>query len=908
MKAFANLCVAAFVTLLAACGGGDQQPPPGSLEAPQATRVEIEQTGLLLTANGATAQLTAKVFDTAGTELADPVTWASSRPDIVAVGTDGKVTARAAAGSAQIVAKSGALTSQPLLVAVSAPAPGVTLLSDMQIVGLPEDADPSAEPGRGNSYQVTLESGVELPAVGARLLGSGAKPLAGEVVAVDVTTRRITLRLVPMRELLPNLTINEVIDLGQVEPLIPAQILAMYDVTRVGDRFDFTPKPGASGAAPGRARPTAASGTRALPPFDVCEDTLTALGQDNAPLPVALSALPAFSVSFPSTLEVVHSPANGLERLMLSSTPTFVASAGLKLTAAIDGKVECKVTLLEFPVPVTGALHWIAGGIVPVGVGFELGGKVTLATLELGMAYTKQNQLDMGWTCVNQNCEFGHDSVDLTSEFKPRIDLPSVGDFRVELSTGLFGFAELQMGIAPSLRKFAPGFLNRVLKAMSVQMAKASIMGKSTLSVAPRLTQVTDEIYKSNYKLAVEAKVGLGQKLGDIAKALGMLSVSGVEAIASVDLARSPTGTATADRKDFGAGDQLKFNASLSDVDQIVSGAYNVGRVLLVRQVPGGTEVVGSINATDGQRDFEFSFAPTAPGHTDEFFVFVTTKALDFNLPESIDLFPFEIGKVHGVDTAVAPKWVGAVVYELQHNASASGSGGSSWPSSGASTTTGLPMTQFTPSGNSSQSTTLRIESTIDTRTDAATGTLTGAYQRVLLRQASGMGTLSRVGTIPPCPGVKWDASAQATTVAVAENGQAGRIGVGTAGTFDIFGPQYRLRGTASTTQIAESWSKTAACPENDIWNAKVATLNAAFGGRTTSGGAGQLLPSLPDLPAVSGVSPTGGKLAGTHTFTYDLTLATSPSSWRNAFGSAGTMTITVNYDLQAVSDRPDPQ
>lgn len=644
-----------WIALLAACPSSGHAPGP--TQPSFAATVAIDQTGLLLPEVGRTAQLSASMRDATGATISGDIAWTSNRPEVVSVDPDGLVTARAD-GSAQVVATSGGLVSPPLLVVVTTPADGVLTVADDQVDGLPEESDPGATPSRRNTYRVTLAASTALPAIGARLVGTGSIPLAGEVTAVDSGSRRVTLRPVPLRELLPELHIDEELDLSKVEPIFPPELLATYQITKVGDRYDFTPKLESAGGMAARKRSFAARGTSVAPvfPFEECAASLG--GLEDGKLPLELSVPPSFSFSLPAAIEVRNTSAHGLERIVLKGKPQFAVSTGLKLTAAINGSISCKVTLAEIPIPVGGPVSWLIGGIVPVGVGAELAGAVTFSTMGLTLSSTTAADVELGLDCAKDACTFVREFSNFTNANQRTVDLPSVGDFRVDVSAGIFGFADLEFGTTRAAR-YAPGFIADMLRSLRVRIASAKISGKMNISAAPRFVQVEDPDYKSNYNAVIEVKAGLGTEaegspesssttLAEIAELVGVSAINALELSTTIDVARSPTGTATADRTTFLAGDEVHFSSTLDNVTQILGGAYNVSRVLLVRRVPGGTEVVAHVDAADGQRDFEFTYLPSGPGRTDEFYIFVTTRALNFALLEAAELFPFEIDRVRG--------------------------------------------------------------------------------------------------------------------------------------------------------------------------------------------------------------------------------------------------------------------
>lgn len=649
----------AVAALIGGCGGGGSDSPPTSDPRASAARVVIEQSGLLLTGIGASAQLQASARDTNDARLADAVTWSSNRPDVVQVDAAGHVVARAAVGSAQIVAHAGGVSSAPLLVVVAVPAAGVRVLADEEIAGEPVEVNPAAPPSRDNTYQITLATAVELPTVGARMLGTGSKPLAGEVVGVDAVSRSVTLRPVPPRQLLPGMRVNEVIDLSQADLSVPADIAARYEVRRNGASFDYVPRPGV--LQTGRARAMAPVGTRALPPFGACETTVTGLGAD-APLPIGLSAPPLFSVSLPSTIEYIDTPENGVERLVLKGETSAKAEFGLGVSAAFEGKFECKAELGTITIPIGGFLAWVAGGQIPYGIGFELGGKLTVANFGIGGKAEVSGPVELGFACVSPaGCGFVR-SLDLTPKNEWTTNAPSLGDLRVDLGLSAFGFAKANFG-------------SRIFRSLQVEGFTAKFGGKLTGSFAPQVTQIIDTSYQSDYKLSLEGSAGIGQDLDGILELLGVSSVSALELSVSRELGRSPTGTLTADRSSFTVGDRVNFKATLSQIDFIPGvGPYNVDKVLLIRDSGGTRSVAGSVTATAGQSEFNFAFDAPGPGLAAEFYAFVVTRLLPFDFaslelarasaprPATISVLPQSATVVSGFTQQFSATVVGAAL------------------------------------------------------------------------------------------------------------------------------------------------------------------------------------------------------------------------------------------------------
>ena len=610
---------------LVACGGGGGSSDSQTTAPPAAVaRVEIFPNAVVLTAAGATKQLTAKAFDAAGNEVPGTITWTSTSPTTIAVSAAGMLSASVASGSTQITASAGAVVSAPMLSIVTTLPAGAVALTDAQIVGDPVETTPDADPSFDNTYRVTL-TGIAAPSLGTLLINTESKAVAGRVLAVDTSggAIRATLGLLSLREMFPTLDLHEIIDLTNAPVTIPDDIAAVYDVKRTGDLFEFTPKPGLQQTlrASGRERIAAATGTAALPPFNECEESLTGVGA-NAPLPMALTQPAVFSLKLTPSLDVAASATNGLERLIVKASPVFKLEASLGVTAAFEGKVECKHEMVIYRIPVGGPLSLIIAGLVTGGIGLEASGKVTVATMGVSAKTETSADLTMGLDCPQgADCDFVR-SLTGTSTFTPTVILPSIGNLRVEPSLAGFGYVEFAIG-------------NQFLKSLRLSAVSAKAGGKWAGSFAPLISQITDTTYKSDYKVSLEASVGVGTKLGDVAKLLGLTKINVLELKVTKDIAKSPGGAVVADKGSFVTGDTVNFVVQL-DPTQVdffpVFGPYNVNRMLLVRNVGGTQTVVGTVAASAGQTDFNFSFAAPDSGQASEFFAFVVTALLPFDL------------------------------------------------------------------------------------------------------------------------------------------------------------------------------------------------------------------------------------------------------------------------------------
>lgn len=618
-------------TLLAACGGSDGNidgPAPAVPATPAApvARVEIISDSAWLPGNGQTRQLAAQAYDAAGNPVSATISWTSSRTSQVAVDASGRLTSQVAAGSAQITAQAGGVSSAPLLAYVASPAAGVVLVDDASIVGQPVETDPAATPNLANTYQVTL-SGIAPPAVGTLLLGRGDKSLAGKVTAVTTTGAQTvaTLQLVPLPELFADLKIEEILDLSRAEVLIPADVEAQFNVARNGNTWSFTPK---ATRTTQRARPQAVTGTHArdILPFRSCDVGLE--GYDElSNLPIGLEP-PTFGITLSPSLDVRYDRLSGLTRFVVSAEPKVTMGATLQASVPIKGALECSLQLFALRLPIGGPLAFFIGGMVPVGVGFELEATVTLATFKIGAQSEIGTKLSAGWNCPGPTCEFVRSIEDSTATLTPVFDAPNpVEDARLESKLNLFGYLEAELG-------------NPFLRSLRFKAFEERLGAKFKGNFAPPVAQVLDAAYAADYTLSATGEAKLGTGINDIVTLLGLGSLTSIDLDIERELARSPRALKVeADRATFATGDMINAKVTLDPATLNFLGVYNVDSVQLRRRVGSVTEVLATLNASTGQQVFDLSVTAPNDGNVSEWMAFVTTWALPFELA-SLELGP----------------------------------------------------------------------------------------------------------------------------------------------------------------------------------------------------------------------------------------------------------------------------
>ncbi|MEO5704299.1 MAG: Ig-like domain-containing protein [Candidatus Limnocylindrales bacterium] len=617
-------------------------PDQSTVSAPVnlGAHVEISPAAAFLSDIGQTRQLTAHAFDAAGSPSTGAATWSSSHPATVEVAADGMITAKAL-GSSTISAVVGGVISAPVLVVVAGPAAGVILVSDEQIVGQLEPTDPTAEPAFGNTYRVAL-TGLT-PKVGDLLGGTGEKPLAGRVVAVDGAT--VTLQQVPLAELVPDLAIDEVIDLANARIVVPEEVARLYNVSRNGDTYDFTPKANFNDLLPTSSRSGAqlamagplpdrtqlvnaaggAQGTSALPPFSKCE-ALTTPSSQTSPLSLAGTSPPSFSFDVHPTATILITAQNGFEKVLIGSTFKVTAKATLKVAAAFSGSFGCEIELWKFLFPAPGLLGLALGAIIPIKAGFTVSGKVTIASIELGAEASAATALELGVACpAGSGCELVNNMADVTTTWKPIVNGPTWSDLRLQPALEVFGAAEVLIG---------PPFVDQ----LQLNLLRAKAGAKLGADWAPKPVQIADGAYASNYALTLEAGIKVGPKLTDIAALLGTADILSKEYKVSTELAHSPTGKVSFDKPTYTTGDSGVATVVMDPANLTFLGGYNIERLLLVQHLPGEERVLDtSAGASQGQREFELRFTATGPIAASDLYAFVVTKV------PALDLFALEL-------------------------------------------------------------------------------------------------------------------------------------------------------------------------------------------------------------------------------------------------------------------------
>jgi hypothetical protein len=618
----------ALAGLLAACPVQPPTPPQ-----PKLARIEVNPAALLLTKAGDSQVLTAKVFDDQGKEMpATGLTWSSSNPAAVTVGADGKVTAVGNLGSSQISAQVGGVKGSVIAV-IAHPVAGAALVADAQIVGNPEPVDASTAFGVGFQYRVTLQ-GVTPPNPGSVMIGSGEKPVAGKVVAVNGNT--VTLEIVPIDEVFANLNVNESYDLSEAPFTTPQAIAQNFETQRLPDgRIKLTQKAGHVLTSQGALSPQAEFGAG---PFQCkTEGNLVQIQ-------LAKSEL-AFSPNL--KLDTVWNDTQ--KKIVVKGQPTVSIEVTPVVNAAINAKVTCKLTFREIQIPLPGPLGIFLGAVIPIGAGFELEGKVPVA--QVGVKFKSEVGADfqMGFECNAVSCGKVESLKSILSGNATPVLPTSFQGFKIESSFYAFLFADLEAGARlASLSRF---------RVSAIESAAGL---KLEAKLASEATQVNDTAYASMYKLAFEAVIGAGDEFESFLKMV-KVTVAKLELKLTQDIAFSPTATTTADKASFREAEEVRFKVKLDPTKtEFPIIGYNVESVRIYRkssQQDGSVVpvLVGEANANGKQTEFDLTWVATINGTVkDNFIVFVRTRLL----PDSrLELGDVQEGAATGFAGNLAVEW-----------------------------------------------------------------------------------------------------------------------------------------------------------------------------------------------------------------------------------------------------------
>lgn len=604
VRRLALLCAVLAVIMLPACGSDDADAAnaPGAGGPGTVARIEISPPGALLAAGAAERSFHAQAFDADGRPVAAAFTWSSNAPAVVSVASEASDSARAKAlqpvGSALVTAEAGGVKASVFAIAAEV-APGAVLVDDAQIVGLPTAVDAAAKLGVGFRYKVDVVSGVTAP-VGAILLSTGGKSVAGRVVAVDGSS--ITVEQVTLKQALPKLSIEQKLDLTQAASLPTELAPKSWSPRPFGTIRPLVEKEFKIGAIECKAE--GSIGAVELKKQDFKLEPLKDL---------------TYELSWNDTAKAI----------VVTGRPQVTFELEPVVKGQLQGKVTCKAILREFIIPLPGPLGIFLGAAIPVGVGVELGATAVITEAGVNLKGTAAADLAIGFRCDGngENC-MSANRITASGDVKPTWLPPTFGldDFHFEPEAQAFAFAELEGGA-------------RFTSTLRFDAIAAQAGFKLTGSLGSEETQAKLADYSSSYKLSFEASAG---PAGAVETFLNLLEValSFVQFEKSIPIADSPVGVdLSASPTAFKTGDMVKFHVGLDPkkLELPVLG-YIVDSVRVYRKdvrpdASVSLVLANELLAVPGQKDFDIPWVATLDGTVDKSFVaFVKTKVMDLRL------------------------------------------------------------------------------------------------------------------------------------------------------------------------------------------------------------------------------------------------------------------------------------
>lgn len=574
--------------------------------------LEVVPASLLLTTVGAQQQLSAFLVSATGERTPVSATFSSAKPAVVAVTPTGLASATGM-GSAQLSAVANGRTSVPVMVMVTQPAQGVTLVRDDQVSVGAAPVDANASFGLGYRYTVTLRN--LQPVVGQLLVSSGSTPILGRVTRVTPMAGGLIeaeLEMRPLDELLPNLSVNEQWTL---------------DATG-GTPTAFTSR----GAMVAADEEPLEEGQFRLGPF-ICKS------ENGARLSFPLT-LEAISLGLNPTLQSQLVVENGrLRRFTVFGGLEPQVDLTPKLTSSIESSLECRRVLFRPRIPVSGALAMVITPSVPIGVGFKFEAKSQITGVGFRSRLRGRLGFSAGIDCPAGVCtRVWSPEAGLTASFETVLE--GLGDTRTEVSAGLFAFATVKVS-----NQLAESIAERFGENLEFQLFEAVGGIKQQLKLASTATQAADPGYRAGGDLSVFYEMSTKAAL----ELSSLLSVNLFEAKVedSAPLAQTPlaelafTPSTVTVPINGQPSEPVLIRATLDPVTYL--GLQSVVNVQFFWKQPNGslTSVCGVLVPDHaGQREFECELQFT-DAHVGTQYVYAFVTARIFGVPFGV---PFELG------------------------------------------------------------------------------------------------------------------------------------------------------------------------------------------------------------------------------------------------------------------------
>jgi len=650
------LMVLGAASVLAACGGGGGDGNVGASPEPDpivvgpapgpAVRLEISPPGGMIDSTTERRVLILRAYDANGLQVALPDGAAFTNTNggfeltRTANGTS-ELRAPFIGGTTQVSAVVGNTTvaAPPVMFYSAQPTAGALKVSDAQVVSAPMALDAAASRGLGFQYRTTL-SGIGLPPIGSLMVGTGAQPIAGKVVAAQSNSAvpanvDVVLELVPLHELFAELNVSASYTEDEMTRMLVAA--PAHQVINGAER----------------ARPLSMSGA-------ACKGDSPALGVLTGELEATVNPHLTFEMLYKVTN---HAPQE--MRFLARGSVDVTGKAVVNLGASVTGGVTCKTTLGYIPIPVTGPLSPFIAPIIPLDAKLELAAQVSVNAFSFSAEFKQSAEMDFGF---RYNATFEPAQFDAyrrlefsDPELTRNVSFPTDASLHVKATA----FMGLSSGMALG------GVLARleVIEVYAGPEFEAKFGGSYDVA--------NDTVYTSEYVLKGKAGIGPGEHVQTFFEKV-LLSPKAIDLSAKLErqIARTAAPARLGiDHESFGVGERLGFTLNLeaSTVDFPLVG-YNVNEVRIYRMnyEPNRTaQLVASAPAVPGQTAFVLEWISDFAGEVvDEsgrpaFYAFVVDKAMS-GISGS---FPFELGPVRG--RIASPQFkiagTGTAAYAIDH-------------------------------------------------------------------------------------------------------------------------------------------------------------------------------------------------------------------------------------------------
>ena len=491
------------------------------LLAPLATRqLDVNPRTILLTTTGESYQLEVGVFDMDENPVSAPVSFRSTRPEVVSVSATGEVTALGPVGSAKVIVATDGALNVAVLVMVADPVEGALVINDEQVESGPELVDPEAELAPGMEIRLVI-SGINLPIPGTPIVGTGGRAVGGRVLSATPVAGgvEVVLQAVHNGELFDAFAVNETLSAAEAQVELNPDVAALYTIDRRLDgSIELRQRPSIRGDA----------GSRALSIDSECERTPAGIATViQGTMGPSFDLIPQFSLD-------IEESDTGLGRLVLEGSALAVADLQTRTTAGLMGKVTCKYTLGSINFPAPGLLGFLVALETNFGVGFEVAGQIGFTeAIGYDLIVTGEASFSAGIECPDGVCEpVGSASAEADGTFDPVF--PSsldalIGSGQLLLDGSGFFFVDLGVG-------------NPFLASVGFEPLGVNAGLRQRLDVQADTAQATNPAYGSNFRLELFAAAGATTQFESLLNLLGIVVPPLVVEIFEM-LAQSPQGT-----------------------------------------------------------------------------------------------------------------------------------------------------------------------------------------------------------------------------------------------------------------------------------------------------------------------------------------------------------------------------